>query len=410
MSETFSKLQYVYIEDGKYDYPPTNQRTASEWIETGWHMLPNQLLSHFLTPTEIWSLINKAEAFHVSSCSITVCNMIPLTETLAIQGNSTFSAFNNTIYALGYRDSIYETNWFSWSSARNNFNIAYKEGALNQDGTWARMNLPTFRWLNMVPSRLQANRSGVFWDPLNRAHEIMELRPGKNAIQFSWSAHPSDSDKWYNTDFYLYHSNIDKPSDLGGRDDNASAYYPYQKPDRGDPNREHPDGGVISTAPNMNWWHATPSFENDIQINMWRQAAFKIQENEQSATINKFGRALTFWNNLADGRYSWRYPITQWFIKMVPLYNEESNLIKTSAQICLQKQMTIDIKPRHTALYSSAISQENNSMFDISEAAAYVPPSVMRGRSGGLPPPTARKLDEYPWTDVPTPTVRNYPQ
>ena len=64
-----------------------------------------------------YRLCTAGESFKCIGVSATVQNMIPLTEQVAIQGNATFTQFNNTMYALGFNDTMYDTPYNYLTSA-----------------------------------------------------------------------------------------------------------------------------------------------------------------------------------------------------------------------------------------------------------------------------------------------------
>ena len=115
---TFHNFSFYYISNkfNHYDLQKVNIFTADKHVpfdiykqETGWQYIPNQRMDDWLLPYQWYRLTTSGRAWKVKSCKATVQNMIPITEQVAIQGNASFSSFNNTIYALGFNDTLYDS-------------------------------------------------------------------------------------------------------------------------------------------------------------------------------------------------------------------------------------------------------------------------------------------------------------
>ncbi|MEG2266606.1 MAG: hypothetical protein RSC68_19995 [Acinetobacter sp.] len=367
--ETFtaSNMRFVYIENQPYQYPAdTAANYPAGGINTGWHVLPNQLMSHLLTPKQHWEFQMKSQAYMIETVSMNIFNMIPITETLAIQGNATFSAFNNTIYALGYTDKHYETCPFNWIQASENFTLPYKEGRLNKAGTWATMNLPIYSHPNSnFP--LAIPDSALFWDPLNDPDSIMELRPGKNAISFHWNRHPNDQDKWESRDTMM-----------------------WRQP-------EHIEGNEGVTVPPQKVLKQPLQMYDGLELNHYDYA---VNTNYQNQWI-KWNHAQTYVNpeqkldvlSSGDPRVQTMFPITQWFIKLIPLFDANSALIQTKAQIGIQTTVTFKYKPRRSALYGPTYQIPNGSIYSLvtPNNQGYIMNCLKRTKVVGLPSNSAKQ-------------------
>ncbi|QEJ80807.1 capsid protein VP1 [Psittacara leucophthalmus chapparvovirus] len=376
---SFENVYMCYIKNMPYIYPPDNQDTmdATSQINTGWHIIPNFLWNHFVTPKQWAEFQIKYEAYHVESCSATIFNMIPMTTQLAIQGTSVFTAFNNTIMALAYTDKLYETSWEKWTSTtiRNQSpNLAEKEGLKCELGTAnrKRFELPIYSWkvphvrltsintwadVPVQKSLMDAAGQGVwpkgqnaatwpsgcFWDPMNMPGELQELRPGKNACSFSWSCHPCDSNIWFNMD------------QLG-------QWYPWTTP--GPYNADNrPFTYVLSS--NLDPDPLASRFQNDPWINdytipNWAQIPICdpswFWKEMQQSIADYMGENI--YNQKPDLRFpgteyeKYKWPPTQWFIKMVPLFDTNGTHIEVTAQISMRVKLNVKAKKRRSAYYA----------------------------------------------------------
>nr|QTE03852.1 MAG: VP1 [Luscinia cyane Chaphamaparvovirus] len=148
---TIDTLRSIYFTNQPYRYPNPwyKKQRASEGnapgsfgpaINTGWHIIPNMLWGHMCSPRQWWEMMIKFEAITVTGITCRIFNPIPIQTALSFQGTNTFPAFNNTVYALGYTDDLYETPWFDWHGYPYNgtdqiyifyeYNPAYKEGLI----------------------------------------------------------------------------------------------------------------------------------------------------------------------------------------------------------------------------------------------------------------------------------------
>lgn len=321
-------MQYPQLDiDTKSTYKLNNPR------HTGWQLLPNTLVGHMLSPAQWWDVTRTFEAMRVDEVTGTVFNMIPLTETMAIQGNTTFTAFNNTLYAMGYCDNKYETQLYDWTLAYDNFTLFQKEGMESVNtGTSARMNLPEYYhylWAHPeypscwpvgdTPGTDQAypQMAGTLWDPLNCPDELLELRPGKNAIKFTWTRHETDTHELYSLNGNIYINQINKKT---------TAPQVYQL--------------VRGYFQNFNWG-LTPLVDNwAYNDTIWStvpKTTWKHDDPNFMKTVNIFP---------PFGQFNAKFPIPNWFIKLIPLYNSDNTLIQTSAQVAYLTTVTITGQPR----------------------------------------------------------------
>ncbi|AUW34322.1 capsid protein [Parvoviridae sp.] len=381
---TYRNVYCTYITNNPYNYPSTQSNTANagEKINTGWHVLPNQLMQHFMTQGQWVDLINRSGTYSVKSIQMDIFNMIPMTETIAINGTTPFWAFNNCVYALAYADNLHETNYYNWmewqtgsgsSSFRDNLpntspNLIYKEGKqctgagswvqqcpptysfmrplyrVSSNNTWCNSNQSDGAGLGVYPSLYSGNTivpSAAIWDPLNNPDELMELRPGKNSITFQ---HTIENSPFFNSDMFAYtwpysatgpyqgnqrpgcfqQTEECDPDELAARFEGANTYNDFTIPN-------YANQPVI---PSGWWWHEMKSCIADVP--------HLRKPNE-------------FWNGTE--RETTCSPIPQWFIKIIPLWRAsqlggQPSIVPCIAQVAVRTHITFEYTPRRSAFYT----------------------------------------------------------
>lgn len=149
---TISNCYLCYIENDLYTMPSDADGYVSYGTSkaTGWHVIPTMLWKHFCTPKQWHDLLIKNQSYCLQGYTVTVFNMIPMTEILAIQRTGFINAFNNCVYAWGYQDVHYETPWESWTTQTGNSpNLAWREGVRptsSGQATVKRFMLPKYLW------------------------------------------------------------------------------------------------------------------------------------------------------------------------------------------------------------------------------------------------------------------------
>lgn len=338
---TYENAQIVYFNNSFNKLYNSTKVTGavSASQETGWHYIPNQLYCNWLTPRQWFDLVTNHDKFRLVNCECTVQNMIPLTDNLAIGQDTTFMTFNNTIYALGYTDKHYET-----FLTTNSMRCLFKEGAVlkQTDGTVdSKVSLPVYNHKLVSSASNEAYLKIYGWDPMIHPSSLMELRPGKNAIKFSWGADAVDNDKWYSTSRYdltvQYNSlTVDKHT--------VSMDYATQIMTPGQLMKEDP--------------------------------RFGFKRNE----IMLYHKC-------------WRYPVNNWFIKMVPIMDSKNNLLKHEAQVVLVRKITFEVTPRTntTNFPQLQYNYADTAKFFINYASEVPDPyglAIRPSDNQGQPPPT----------------------
>nr|QKE54963.1 MAG: hypothetical protein [Parvoviridae sp.] len=415
-----------YIANNPYIYPNDNDSTINGGtaINTGWHIIPNMLWRHFLTPKQWANLVITSEAYHVDSVTVEVFNMIPMTQQLAIQGNTVFTAFNNCIYALAYKDELYETSWENWYSDDTKdvklHNLLYKEGQAceRQTTTKTRYELPIYQWhppnsrarsvhtyenwdggnkwtSAVYPAGHTASDdqnitktafrpSGVVWDPLNRPKHLMELRPGKNSIRFHWESHPCDSERWFNLDQIAWWSPY-------------TAEGPYLDSQHRRPHEftvtNECDPDMLSSKYEQRLWvndYTIPNWENIpiCPMQWWWQ-----EIKESIAPLTHMTMTETY-NDMCIRRINeffvgtehecYKYGPTQFFLKMIPLFDENGTHIKCTANVSVRTTLKLSTKKRRSAIFAPTWGPF--SWYDLYTAQSIhrrFAPSLIRYRTGG---------------------------
>lgn len=374
VKETFTNCFMCYIKNTPYSYPADNvdgtEATGTD-ILTGWHIIPNALWRHYVTPRQWAELVIKYEAYRVEGYKITVYNPVPMTTQLSFSGTSAFTAFNNTMYILGYQDTLYETNWENWFHSDNdNFqqNLAWKEGQIYQirTSTKKRFDLPIYKfkmpnWRTsdddtwaMQAKTAQNNKSGegvfpkdhkpdgLFWDPFNRPNHIMELRPGKNAMQYTWEPHPCDNDMWFNLDRLIAWTpyTVDGPWIGGGRPDTRKltgemdidqAACEYQSGIYKYGDFTIPNYANLPIVP-MHWW--------------WKE----IENSIIDRAVPRHFKPDKYWAGTEQSAY--KYGPTQCFLKGLPLFDPNGTLVEITTNICVKMELILSCKPRRSAYFA----------------------------------------------------------
>ncbi|XP_077433206.1 uncharacterized protein LOC144058697 [Vanacampus margaritifer] len=272
-------------------------------------------MDYYMTPRDWFQLIYNHWAFRVTGARCTVSNMIPLTEQTAIQGNTTITTFNNTIYALCYTDDNYEIEWEEPAQASYN-QFWYREGLTNG----ARFMLPTYKHGIYRTSTHSQHNIFFGWDPMCNAGTILELRPGKKAITY----------EWLNTHMMQQFD----PTHTPGRANTATVH-----------------SQEIHTMTDTN---ITPRDH----LNRW------ISQMDLMPTNT--GR---HWNKNAIIRpgimeQQWRSPIPNWFIKMIPLFDSANNVIKTTAQVLITMELSVDTAQERLAINMPLMESIINAQHD----------------------------------------------
>lgn len=406
---SFSNVYMTYIRNGLYQYPRSevHLENIGHKIPTGWQIIPTMKWNHFVTPKQFAELQINYEAIHVNGYKVTLFNMIPMMTQLSFGANQVWTSFNNTIYCLGYRDRYYETSWENWWDANletKQPNLAQKEGMLwlgkgetsANNGSQTRFVLPDYQWklpnariyndytLGTDTNEGNANKqkgaavfptqgrpTGIFWDPLNRPDDLLEFRPGKNAITFNWECHACDSDKWFNLDAFAnwwphtaYGPYFAKPR--------PSTYKLTSEDDPDKVSTQYQDTPLINdyTYPNWAelplvpcaWW--------------WQEMRASIVQDFTEKKPDFFFPGTEY--------EQYKYPPEQCFIKMVPLIAEDNTTIALSAQISIKVELFLKAKPRRSAIYAPTWGPFNwEQLYSANINDQIYRPSLIRYRTGG---------------------------
>nr|WFP21503.1 capsid protein 1 [Molossus molossus chaphamaparvovirus] len=413
---TYTNTYMAYWKNGPYIYPNNKtdisdnkiQTITTGEINTGWHIIPTILWKHFTTPKQWVEFMIKYEAYTVKGYSVTVYNPIPMTQQLAIQGTTAFTAFNNTIYTLGAQDDIYETSYHNWyiDIPFNHFNLAFKEGQFkDNNNTWNKTVFPVYSWRTANPRNISDTTysyltginsystwprvsgstdipNGLFWDPLTDPDSIMELRPGKNSMSFSWNCHDCDENKWFNLDSiakwtpYVH----DNPFQQYGRPGGAGTYRITTTDD--------PDQLTTQSS-----W-ATPEVTKDdftvpnflnmpiVPMSWWWQ---EIQKS--IAEVPDIKKPAMFWAGTEYEQY--KYPPTQCFLKGIPLFDNDGTHVETLTQGCFRVSLHLAAKKRRSRIFAPTWGPLSWRQIYAIDAPRV--PNIVRYRTGG-----ARRT----WTNI----------
>lgn len=273
----------------------TSELQSNKYIfkqQTGWHFIPNQTFSNWMTVKQ-WMALADKKVIIPHSCECTVQNFIPLTDDLSIAQDTTFVSFNNTVYAWTYQDDLYET-----CPSHEKLELRWREGVTYKMQNTAvvfdsKIYLPTYTHRLPSPTVGQAY-TVMAWDPLVRAKHMGELRPGKNAVTYSWTRDTSDNDKWQS------------PSQLFG------TYASYDTTDR-------------------------ISFEQASVI-------YTDLELTPHSVIKSDPRNLLFGKKqITEYKQLWHKPIPNMFIKGLPIFGSDKKVLKHEGQIVIHKKIRFEV-------------------------------------------------------------------
>ncbi|UOH27040.1 capsid protein 1 [Galliform chaphamaparvovirus 7] len=404
---TFKNSYMCYIKNQPYIYPDVSKDTTDDngGFNTGWHVIPNALWCHYTTPKQWANFIINYEAYKVNGFKITLFNMVPMTTQLAIQQTTIFTAFNNTVYGIGYQDKLYETSWYNWfGRPEESPNLAFKEGLMQTDGNVkSRYTLPIYVWqknhrrvcdinfwgnsdvttsgYGVFPMDQSSGNddkwgtpTGIFWDPFTRPEDLMEFRPGKNAMTFIGEVHNCDSEKWFNLDQCMW-------------------WHPYTAP--GPYHMDRPGQYHLSTETDPD--RLTNKYEHTPQINdyTWPNLCYQpvmptgwMWKELQNSLIPRADHPDT--TNVADLRYPGteyelaKYPFTQCFIKLVPLFDTNNHSVEVTALVSLQMELSITAKKRRSAIYAPTWGPFNwKQLYSARAQHRLFNPAGIRYRTGG---------------------------
>lgn len=394
--KTFTNIYCAYLKNMPYVYPVVTQDTVDQTgeINTGWQVLPLMLWRHFATNKQWHEMCIEWEAYAVDGFECTIFNPVPLTSQLAIQGTTIFTTFNNTIYGWGYQDDCYETGWFPWLRGNNlnyNPNLQHKEGlttAWNSDSK-RRNELPVYSWpyphIRPITNRIWSNSdqtgnyngygvyptageqdasslprtsrgipTGVAWDPLNRPDKIMELRPGKNAMTFSWQTHSIDQDKWFNLDelaWWFPYAGQDPYTGINNMT-GTKELAANMDPERLSSQYTQSQNANFSTTPQSDY--TMPNLANCpiLPTGWWWKEMHESISLDNTQEANGMIQKPQYWQPGTEYQLA-KFPPSQCFAKLLPIFDSQGIHIEISACTSIKVQLHVRGKKRRSALYSA---------------------------------------------------------
>nr|WPV87705.1 capsid protein VP1 [Chaphamaparvovirus anseriform 7] len=455
MTETiaFENVYMCYIKNEPYKYPSIDvdimvEGTTAPWeyIDTGWHIIPNFLWRHCVIPRQWASLVTNCEAYALKAVEGVIYNPIPITTNIAIQRTNLFSAFNNCTYALTYDDNKYETNWFRWNdlTRQRQLHLSQREGIIwygtqqvtgdsnNQTHEYypTRYHWPIFGWqrpqmrtvINDVWSQGKIGQAGVFdcdtstqdtttgilghrhalpggifWDPFNCPDEIGELRAGKNSISFRYEAPDEDKGKFFNLDVMANYGQWSTDGPFCGVDrpgtwkqttacdpDTATTFGLAEK-------QGTASGGNVTPYDD----YTIPNFANlPLAPTKWfwhevgKSICDSMEENEPAS--NAGHTQFKDWRKI--NKYypgteleSCKYPPSQWFCKGIPLWDANNALIQTTTQVSFKIKLIVEGKKRRSAYYAPTHGPwSGDQLYLHTNKRCILQPAAIRYKTGGI--------------------------
>lgn len=396
---TFTNTYCMYLDNQAYSYPDQDDwKTGTNFHEyaTGWHVLPTILWRHFATQKQIAEMCIEYEAYKVNGYKMTLFNLIPMTHQLAIQRTNVFTAFNNCMYCVGYQDDLYETNFFPWydeSEANSSPILIYKEGLQCRptDQQRKRYKPPKYNWkipgVRTIGPNTWGNSTGagesvfpdggwptgVIWDPFNRPDKLLEYRPGKNSITFTWNVADCDEGKWFNIDmiaswFPFGHDgpfNTQRPASLTL----SAEMDPDRLSSKWDSRNKNRDYtmAVLADRPILpcSWW--------------WKEMHESIMPNQRHLYEEQ-----PFLGYPGTEAELCKYPPAQCFIKGMPLFDDNDVNIPTTYQTAVKVELFLSGKKRRSAIYAPTWGPINASVYTARQDWQNFFGSYVRYRTGGM--------------------------
>lgn len=349
----------VYYLDSKYNTlfcGSTVTGAENVWRQqTGWCFIPNNRYDNWLTHKQWFDLVTNHNKFIPHSCEIIVQNMIPLTDSLSIAQDTTFMSFNNTIYALGYQDNKYECNMREENSYPELYwreGITYKQNG-NAPAQDKKLTLPEY--LHYLPMVKLANVWRPYtiyaWDPFCSPESIMELRPGKNSLVFSWKRSGADDGNWVSTQAFFGTVNTSDNSNIPQMWD----YYQDFK-------------GTIVTPP-LN------SKNDPRNTNTNKKMSLHYQQ---------------FYHN----------PIPMMMLKLMPIMSTTNQELKQSAMIVIIRKISFEVTPRKGSINFPVLERSMASGFsgqyNVEDSAWKLPYSNTLGPIQYTGAPIMKNIDNAP--------------
>lgn len=351
----------AYVENEPNSYRLAKNAVGTGMIQTtGWHYFPQCRLDHWMNFKEWYDLTLEAEAFAFAGVERKIFNVIPINDNVAIQGNATFTSFNNTIYIMDYVDNNYITDVGSEDFGWGQKTMGNREGFDHTSNN--RVELPKYTH----PPWMHQNNPYKMWDPLGNCRSIKELRPGKNAVVWGWK--PKETN-WVSTSmgtmvpwvegnvFAQNAARVDvahrTPVPHNPTGYNNSIYANRFAAGTDMPEVYQPQGGPNNRAhrANVNWQGMllTPT-KVKLDLMRERQDPMLFPHTYNAAAPHEHYAPIDCLQVDTERTYGQVMP--NHFMKLIPLWSANHNLINTVAQICVEQTIHFEVKPgrRDTAL------------------------------------------------------------
>uniref|UniRef100_A0AAU7E1J7 Capsid protein n=1 Tax=Coleura bat parvovirus TaxID=3141917 RepID=A0AAU7E1J7_9VIRU len=187
-TKTFNRTFFAYIKnDGNQMTYPTD---ATKKRQTGWHLIPNQILNNYLLPIDLSWIYQNVNTFKPISTTTTISHGIPITDSASLGGKGQMLTFNNTIYTLIWEDK-YDTLGLELHKIQGN--ECYDDYSNMTEGVTYKENA-TVDKLNFLKQFSQNVHSAdtLNIDPLMIPSNVAVMYPGNNGYTYKWSLHEKD--------------------------------------------------------------------------------------------------------------------------------------------------------------------------------------------------------------------------
>nr|QKE54989.1 MAG: capsid protein [Parvoviridae sp.] len=326
---SFHNSYYAFIENNPNLFTTPGTGNAKHGQKTGFHYIPMKYLGYWLTKEQMLHLVTGNKAFKITGGSVEIMNMVPLTETLAIQQNATFSAFNNTMYAQCYQDTKNETDTQDVFVANHIYPLYYTEGLIPtnpESSTYNRYNLPQYNHRPIIKNPLG------MWNPMIDAENMKILRAGQNVVKYDVAI----DTPWMDTGAFIMSSVLYDNMPDGPYYDNDNNKFPVN---------------TYAAQVECDQSLHLMELERWSNFNKFWHDMYSVPKAKDfiAPGVESVLEAGTLWTAMRkmEGKRPNEFPVklSNIFIKMLPIWDSQNALIQTSSGVLIRRTLHYETMP-----------------------------------------------------------------